>query len=94
MDARKLDGLRDTCQPCRNAQLASARGSAGPPTPPPGLSPRAVQSPSTFAPGSHVAGLNPLSSPMCQSETSLPVQKPTFSMPFEGFAEDLFLPRQ
>lgn len=29
MDARKLDGLRDTCQPCRNAQLASARGSTG-----------------------------------------------------------------
>lgn len=29
MDARKLDGLRDTCQPCRNAQLASARGSMG-----------------------------------------------------------------
>ena len=28
-DARKLDGLRDVCQPCRTAQLASARGNAG-----------------------------------------------------------------
>jgi hypothetical protein len=28
-DARKLDGLRDVCQPCRTAQLASARGSTG-----------------------------------------------------------------
>lgn len=28
-DARKLDGLRDVCQDCRTAQLASARGSRG-----------------------------------------------------------------
>ena len=28
-DARKLDGLRDVCQPCRTAQLASARGNTG-----------------------------------------------------------------